>query len=110
MNITRHDTNGIATFVLEGRVDSTGATELDTALHAAAAEGIHKMVLDMAEVTYMNSAGLRTLADVLTRNRANKGDLLLVATNPKVERVFKIIGFDKFFDTYDSIDAALAQF
>ena len=51
------------------------------------------MVLDMAEVHYMNSAGLRTLADILTRNRANGGDLLLVAPNPKVERVFKIIGF-----------------
>jgi anti-sigma B factor antagonist len=110
MNITRHDTQGIATFILEGRVDSTGAVELDEALQAAAAEDIHKMVLDMAEVTYMNSAGLRTLADILTRNRANDGDLLLVATNPKVERVFKIIGFDKFFNTFDTIDKALAHF
>ena len=110
MNITRHDTQGIATFILEGRVDSTGAVEMDQALQAAAAEGTHKMVLDMAEVTYMNSAGLRTLADILTRNRANNGDLLLVATNPKVERVFKIIGFDKFFHHFDTIDQALAHF
>lgn len=110
MNITRRDTDGIATFILEGRVDSAGAVELNDALQAAAAEGIHKMVLEMAEVHYMNSAGLRILADILTRNRANNGDLLLVATNPKVERVFKIIGFDKFFHTYDSLEAALAQF
>ncbi len=110
MNITRHDTHGISVFLLDGRVDSSGAIELNDALQAAAAEGVHQMVLDMAEVHYMNSAGLRTLADILTRNRANGGDLLLVAPNPKVERVFKIIGFDKFFNTFDTVDLALTHF
>jgi anti-sigma B factor antagonist len=107
MQITSRDENGVAVFVLVGRVDSTGAAELDQALQGAAAEGKHKMVLDMSGVSYINSAGLRTLADVLTQNRANNGDLRLVALNLKVERVFKIIGFDKFFQAYDTIEEAI---
>ncbi|MEB2288588.1 MAG: STAS domain-containing protein [Anaerolineae bacterium] len=107
MRITKHDRNGIAVFVLEGRVDSVGAGEMDAALQTAVGEGRHRIVLDMAGVTYINSAGLRTLADILTRNRASDGDLRLVALTPKVERVFKIIGFDRFFDHYESLEAAL---
>jgi anti-anti-sigma factor len=110
MQITARDQKGITVFALEGRVDSAGAAEMDSTLQSAAAEGKRKMVLDMSGVTYINSAGLRTLADILTQNRANGGDLRLVALSPKVERVFKIIGFDKFFETYNTVDAATAGF
>jgi anti-anti-sigma factor len=108
MRITERDHNGITVFVLEGRVDSVGAGEMDAILQAAFSEGKRKIVLDMAGVTYINSAGLRTLADILTRNRASGGDLRLVALAPRVERVFKIIGFDRFFERYESVEAALA--
>jgi anti-sigma B factor antagonist len=110
MQITSRVQNDITVFVLEGRVDSTGATEMDSALQEAAVSRHHKMVLDMSGVTYINSAGLRTLADILTQNRANGGDLRLVALSSKVERVFKIIGFDKFFETYSNLDAAIAGY
>ncbi|RPJ01288.1 MAG: anti-sigma factor antagonist [Chloroflexi bacterium] len=110
MHISASDQHGVTVFVLEGRVDSAGAGEMDGALQSAAAQGKNKMVLDMSGVTYINSAGLRTLADVLTQNRANGGDLRLVSLSPKVERVFKIIGFDKFFETYTSVDAAAGGF
>lgn len=110
MKITQREQNGVIIFDLEGRVDSGGAVELDEALQASAADGYSKMVLDMAKVQYINSAGLRTLADILTQNRSRKGDLRLVALNPKVERVFKIIGFDRFFEMFDSVDDALVAF
>jgi anti-sigma B factor antagonist len=110
MDITERVENGIIVFVLEGRIDTQGAVDLDLALQAAVSEGQYKMVLDMAEVRYICSAGLRTLADVFTKNREQGGDLKLVALNPKVLRVFRIIGFDKFFSVYDTIEAASADF
>ncbi|HUX75684.1 MAG TPA: STAS domain-containing protein [Anaerolineae bacterium] len=110
MDITERVENGITVFVLEGRIDTQGAVDLDLALQAAVSEGQHKMVLDMAEVRYICSAGLRTLADVFTKNREQGGDLKLVALNPKVLRIFRIIGFDKFFAVYDTIEAASADF
>jgi anti-sigma B factor antagonist len=110
MNIIERDQNGISVFELDGRVDTQGALEMDLALQAAVAGGKHKMVLDMAKVAYISSAGLRTLADVLTQNRENGGDLKLVALNRKVLRVLRIIGFDKFFSLYDTLEAAVADF
>jgi anti-anti-sigma factor len=108
MHISRSDSNGITVFTLEGRVDSMGASEMDEMLQTTVSNGHYKIILDMTHVTYINSAGLRSLADILTQSRAQKGDLRLVALSPKVERVFKIIGFDKFFETYDSLEKAKA--
>ncbi|MEL7673807.1 MAG: STAS domain-containing protein, partial [Chloroflexota bacterium] len=86
------------------------AVDLDMALQAATADGKNKMVLEMAEVRYINSAGLRTLADILTQNQKAGGDLKLVNLHPKVKRVFQIIGFERFFNIYESIDEAVAAF
>jgi len=110
MNITEREQNGVTIFVLEGRVDSEGAVDLDLALQTAVSEGKTKLVLEMAEVRYINSAGLRTLADILTQSKDSGGDLKLVELNPKVLRVLQIIGFDKFFSIYPSLDEALSAF
>lgn len=110
MNITEREQNGVSVFVLDGRVDSEGAVDLDLALQTAVTEGKHKMILDMSQVRYINSAGLRTLADILTQNKENGGDLILVDLNPKVQRVFQIIGFDKFFTVHPSVEDALTAF
>ena len=110
MNISERVEKGITVFVLEGRIDTEEAVEMDQTLQAAVSQGQHKMVLDMASVRYISSAGLRTLADVLTKNKQAGGDLKLVALNQKVVRVFRIIGFDKFFAVYDTCEAAIADF
>ena len=110
MDIIERDENGVAVYVLEGRIDTAGAVDLDLALQAAAASGKNRMILDMSEVRYIGSAGLRTMADVLTKNQKAGGDLKLVALNRKVERVLRIIGFDKFFSIYDAVDEALADY
>lgn len=108
MNITEREQNGVVIFVLDGRVDSEGAVDLDLALQTAVTEERYKIVLDMSQVRYINSAGLRTLADILTQTKENDGYLRLVDLNPKVARVFQIIGFDNFFDIYDTVDEAIA--
>lgn len=110
MKITESNHEGITVFTLEGRIDTQGAVDLDLVLHAALSEGKHKMALEMSNVNYISSAGLRTLADVLTQNKQNGGDLKLVALNPRVARVLQIIGFHNFFAIYDTLAAAKADF
>jgi len=110
MNITEREQNGITVFALEGRVDSEGAVDMDLALQAATSEGKYKIILDMSQVRYINSAGLRTLADILTQTKENQGDLKLVDLHPKVQRVLQIIGFDEFFSIYATVEDALAAF
>jgi anti-sigma B factor antagonist len=110
MNIAERAEDGVSVFVLEGRIDTQGASELDEELQAAVSEGKHKMVLDMDGVSYISSSGLRTLADVVTKNREAGGDLKLFSVSRKVLRVLRIIGFDRFFSIYDTLEEAVADF
>lgn len=110
MNITERDVQGVGVFALDGRIDTQGSIDVEQALQAAVAAGKHKMVLDMADVAYISSAGLRILADIVTKCREAGGDLKLVALNRRVLRVFRIIGFDKFFSLHDTLEAAVADF
>jgi anti-sigma B factor antagonist len=110
MEIFERIQDDVTVFVLEGRIDTEGAVDMDLALQAAVSGGHHRMVLDLSQVRYIGSAGLRTMADVLTKNKEAGGDLKLAAVNPKVMRVIQIIGFDKFFSIYESVDAAIADF
>ncbi len=110
MDISERVENGVTVFVLQGRIDTEGAVDMDLALQAAVLEGQHNMVLDMAAARYICSAGLRTLADVLTKNKEAGGDLKLAALNSKVLRILRIIGFDKFFSVYETSEAAVADF
>jgi anti-sigma B factor antagonist len=110
MEIVERDENGVTLFELKGRIDTEGAVDMDLALQSAVAEGHHKMVLEMANVRYIGSAGLRTMADVLTKNKEQGGDLKLVSPNDKVSRVLRIIGFDRFFSIYDTLQEAVSDF
>jgi anti-anti-sigma factor len=110
MNIVERAEKGVTVFVLDGRVDTQGSVSMDQALQSAISQGSYKIILDMTEVTYISSAALRSLADVLTKSKKAGGDLKLVALSSKIMRVFRIIGFDKYFSIYDTVEAAQAAF
>lgn len=110
MKITQRSEGDIIVFVPEGRIDTLAATEMDQALQAAVSAGKYNMVVDMAGVEYISSAGLRTLAAVHVRSRAEGGDMKLAGLNERVTRVFNIIGFDLLMSIHDTPEAAIADF
>ena len=61
-------------------------------------------------VEYISSAGLRALAAVLVKSRAEGGDMKLAALNTRVTRVFNIIGFDLLMSIHATPEAAIADF
>jgi anti-anti-sigma factor len=110
MKISQRYEKDVTIFALEGRVDSEGAMQLDETLRAAVEAGETRIVLDMSEVQYMNSAALRTLADIITKTRDKAGDMKLAALQPKVRRVLQIVGFDRFSSVHETLESALADF
>ena len=110
MKITQRVEGDVTVFLPEGRIDTQAATDMDQALQAAVSAGKHNMVVDMSGVDYISSAGLRTLAAVLVRSRAEGGDMKLAALNTRVTRVFRIIGFDVLMSVHDTPEAAIAEF
>ena len=95
---------------IKGRIDRTGATELELILLADIREGLKNSVLDLSEVPYINSTGMRVLAEALIEIQKIGGDLRLVNLHPRVKRIFEIVGFLQFFRTYASVDSAVESF
>ena len=110
MEITQRVKGDVRVIVPNGRIDTTGASQLDETLLAAVTGGSYKIVVDMSGVDYINSSGLRALAAVLVKCRDEGGDMKLAALNKRVTRVFKIIGFDLLMSLQDTTDAAIADF
>ena len=110
MEITQRVVDGIAVVSPDGRIDTSAAEQLDQALQTVMDGGTCKIVVDMAAVEYISSAGLRSLAAVLVKCRDEGGDMKLAALNERVTRVFKIIGFDLLMSVTDTPEAAIDAF
>ena len=110
MNITKHVENDIAVFAVEGRIDFLSVLDMDDALQTAISAGQHNMVLDMTGVQYINIAGLRTLVKALAKSRKSCGDVRLAALDPMVMLIFQMVGFERLFTIYDTLQAAMASF
>jgi anti-sigma B factor antagonist len=108
LTITHQEQNGKQVFGIDGRVDADGATQMEQTITKVLNAGKYQLVLDLSQTNYLNSAGLRVMADVLTQCQDKGGDVKIAAPNLKITRVFEIIGFDKFFHVYETIEAALS--
>lgn len=74
-----------------GRLDTTTAPEFEKAL-GEILEGVSDLVLDMTNVEYVSSAGLRVILKV-QKVMFNQGKMKLIGVNESVMEVFEITGF-----------------
>src|SRR5260370_116163 len=90
---------------LTGRLDNLTAQEFDRKM--AAVPGT-RIVLDLAKLEYISSAGLRSVLGALKRAGAQGGRLALAAPIPSVVEVFEISGFITLVPVYPDRASAVA--
>jgi anti-sigma B factor antagonist len=92
---------------ISGRIDSSTAPQLEQALNKVIKDGRFHIVVDMADMEFMSSAGLRALLSALKQvRRFNRGDLRLAAMSTKVKKAFELAGLLDVFQVFDnSVDA-----
>ncbi len=79
------------TVIIEGRLDTTTAPELDKLL-IESTEGIEKLILDISGLEYVSSAGLRVFLSAHKR-MAVAGEMIVRGANEVVAEIFDITGF-----------------
>jgi anti-anti-sigma factor len=96
---------------LSGRIDSSAAPEFDAHLDRLLAGNHYKLVLNMAGVTYVSSAVLRSLMRTWKEVRKlNRGDVRLAEVRPEVERVFELVGLRPSVTIYATESEAVGSF
>ena len=91
MTINKKQEGSKLTIVLEGRLDTTTAPRLDSELSSSLG-GVKELHLDLAELAYLSSAGLRTILSAQKKmNRQGKMEVHNVCET--IMEVFELTGF-----------------
>lgn len=98
---------GSPVLAIHGEIDVSTAPELRDRLLAVAKEGNEVVVVDLSEVTFLDSTALGVLVSGLKRFREGGGDLRLVVTSGSVTKVLAITGLVDVFSIFDTVDAAV---
>jgi anti-sigma B factor antagonist len=92
----------------EGEIDLARSPELRVRLRQELDAKPKRLIVDLAKVTYMDSSGIATLVEALTRARAVGSTLLLADLQPRVRSIFAISRLDTVFTIVASADDATA--
>ena len=84
-----------------GEVDIQTSPILDGHLQQVFGEGHASLVVDLSQVTFLDSTGLSVLIDALKRCQGAGGRLRLDSPQPHVRRVFEVTGLSDVFDVDD---------
>jgi len=95
---------------LRGEIDALTAPKLGRRLYGLCDEGKRAVVVDLSEVSFMDSTGLGVLLNALRHFKARHGQLVLVCPTERVLRPFQITGLTGHLTIFDSRETALGCF
>ena len=102
-------TRGTVAAILDGEVDTANVGEVAVRLRRMVENRQLRLVVDLAAVTYLDSAGINLLYAVAGEIRARQQELhLVVLPGSPIERMLQIVGADRAFPVHASLDEALA--
>src|SRR3712207_5698096 len=93
-----------------GEIDLFTAPDLKQVLTDAIEGGEHRVVIDLTEVSFLDSTALGVLIGAVKRLRSRGGALAIVNTDASIAKTFEITGLDQIFTIRETRDAALAAF
>ena len=92
-----------------GELDIATSPQLEEAIARATSEPVSELVLDLRELTFMDSTGLRVMVSADARARDDSRRLAIVQGPEAVHRVFRITGLDDHLDIVDTPEAAVSD-
>ncbi|KAA3615489.1 MAG: anti-sigma factor antagonist [Calditrichaeota bacterium] len=103
-------TEDATVITLQGELDVNNVDNLKSLIESELHEGTEKMLVDLKNVSYMDSAALGVLVSGLKRARLSNAQFKLANVTGNVENIFKLTRLTKFFDIYSSVDEAIDSF
>ena len=106
---------GITVLCARGEIDMSTAPQFEKAIDDVLSDHPPTLVIDLTEVTFLGTVGLRLLATANTRfvlatadKPAESGGFAVVAAAPATMRPIELTDLTEVFDVYTSLDGALA--
>jgi len=110
MEISEKTEGGADVICLSGRLDAYAANDLEQKLNSLISAKQICLVLDLKEMDYISSSGLRVFLATLKSVTKQKGDIRLACLQSSVKEVFELSGFTQMFKMFDSVEDAVKSF
>ena len=108
-NYKSNNKKGINLYLLQGElIDRGQAIGLLEEIDVAIEKNENKILLDLAELKYLNSSGLNVIINILTRARKSGGDVAICNVNKKITELLIITKLNGVFNVCDSVDKGIA--
>jgi anti-sigma B factor antagonist len=98
-----------AVITLPEEIDISNSEQVREELLSLLNRGPAVLIVDMAETTFCDSAGVNALVRAHKRATANGAEIRLVVSSPGVQRVLDITGVDRLIPVHPSMTASLAE-
>jgi len=110
METTRQERNDVVTLALAGRLDAFHAPELREALAAELDDARTRLVVDLEDVSFVDSSGIAALVRAMKAARQKGGDVRLCGLQAPVRIIFELTRLDKAFEILPDAATAEASF
>jgi len=92
----------------EGRIDGVNARDFHEALSEAIGTDSNAVLVDLADINYISSAGLRVILQTARKLQQQNAKFAICSLTGTVREVFEISGFDRVIDIHSSQAEAVA--
>ena len=102
MKITEDRTADVLILGLSGKLDATTAKTFEDKILAEIESGYRRLMIDLSQLNYVSSAGLRVFLIAAKRLRSRDGRIALCSLQDHVQQVFDLSGFSSVLSIYSS--------
>jgi anti-sigma B factor antagonist len=108
---TSRPSGAVEVFVLSGRITlGDGSTELRDLIRKSLERGRHLILLDLADVEYIDSTGLGELVSAYRLTKSRGGEVKLLKLNKKVTDLLQVTKLYAVFDIHTDEAQAVSSF
>jgi anti-sigma B factor antagonist len=107
VTIERRQVSDQVVLLVAGRMDAESAPQFEQQCRDCVAEGLTGLVVDLGQLTYVSSMGLRSFVSIAKTLQDKGGALRICRLSGLVKQVFEITGLLRVFPVYESVEAAL---
>jgi anti-sigma B factor antagonist len=108
--VKRKDMKHVSIVYLKGYLDAHTAPDFEKALQELVDENQVCIVVNLAELNYISSAGLGVFMGFIEDIRKKGGDIKLAELTEKVYRVFDLLGFPVLYEIFQKEEEAIKKF
>ncbi|MCH8026777.1 MAG: STAS domain-containing protein [candidate division Zixibacteria bacterium] len=106
ISLSESDKSKVSEIRVDGVIDTTTSTELEETIESLLGRGRYQIILDLAGVDYISSAGWGVLISKISDIRENNGDILLAGMVTNVLEVYELLEFDSVLKHFETVESA----